>query len=152
MVDAQTYSLELEEERCSYFGQDEITLITSYVDPKLLVFNMYAKMALGVPGLEIEKPDDTDEWVYTAFLGGVESTKCNFQGYAGRLYCDFIIPKDYINTSQELKIFVNLCTPPIYVNEKVSIFTKCSSDMNESECIAAGGVYSCTAACTCICP
>ncbi len=152
VADIQNYSQELEEDRCGQFEQEEMTLVTFGVRPDLLTFNMYVKKPSGYPGYDSADPD---EWVYTAYLGDIQAAKCNFQGFADRLYCDFAIPEDFINTSQELKVFVNLCTPPFYINEKVSIFPKCSSDLGERECIAAGGAYSCPATggpCSCNCP
>ncbi len=157
VADVQYYSQELEEERCGQFEQEEMTLVTFDVRPDLLTFNMYVKKPSGYPGYDSADPD---EWVYTAYLGDIQATKCNFQGFADRLYCDFAIPEDFIKTSQELKVFVNLCTPPIYLNKNVSIFLYepppgCSSDMDERECNAASGAYSCPAAggpCSCNCP
>lgn len=158
VIDVQTYSLELEEDRCGQFDQDEMTLVTFPVDPELLVLNLYVKKPSEYPG---QSPDDPEEWVYTAFLGDIEARKCNFQGFAERLYCDFIIPENFINTTQELKVFVNLCTPPIYISKNVSIFLyepppkeelECSSEMGERKCIAAGGTYTCGVSCSCTCP
>ncbi|MCJ7734862.1 MAG: hypothetical protein MUP11_09965, partial [Anaerolineales bacterium] len=154
--DIQTYSLELEDDRCGQFDQDEMSLVTFGVDPALLVLNLYVKNPSGYPG---QIPDDPEERKYTAFLGEMEAKNCNFQGFADRLYCVFDIPENLINTSQVLKIFVDICTPPFYINEKVSIFRKeptlteeprCTNDLEERECIAAGGTY--TAGRPCDCP
>jgi titin len=158
VADVQTYSQELEDDRCGQFDQEEMTLVTFPVDPELLVLNLYVKKPSEYPG---QSPDEPEEWVYTAFLGDIEARNCNFQGFADRLYCNFIIPENFIKTSQELKVFVNLCTPPIYINKNVSIFLyeppskeepDCSSDMGERECIAAGGTYTCRVTCSCNCP
>ncbi len=149
VIDSQTFSQE--ENLCDQFDQEEMTLVTFRVDPELLVLNLYVKNSSGFPGSE-ETNGNAKEWVYTAFLGDIEARKCNFQGFADRLYCDFIIPEEYLKTSQDLKVFVNLCIPPLYINENVSIFEKepvCSSDMGDQECIAAGGTYTVGANCTC---
>ena len=148
--DAQTYSQELEDDRCGQFDQEEMSLVTFDVDPELLVLNLYVKNPSGYPG---QIPDDPEERKYTAFLGETEARNCNFQGFADRLYCVFDIHKNVINTSQVLKMFVDICTPPFYINEKVSIFRKepgCTIDLDESQCIAAGGTY--TAGRPCDCP
>jgi len=120
-----TYSQELEEDRCNLFDQEEVSLMTFEARPETLLFNMYIKKPSGIPGLEVTIPDDTDEWIYTAFLGDTKASKCNFQGYEGRLYCDFIIPESYLNTTQILKVFLNKCISPIYLQEGVSIFLVC---------------------------
>ena len=98
-----------------------MTLVTFEVRPELLFFNMYVKKPSGIPGLEVEVPDDKDDEAYTALLGDTEATKFNFQNYAGRLFCDFIIPDHFLNTTQVLKVFANKCVPPIYTNKKVTI-------------------------------
>ena len=77
--------------------------------------------------------------MYRAVLGEVESNKCGSQGIAGRLYCDFNIPADYLKTTKDLKIFVNRCTPPIYVIDKVSIFEKVTSSGNQCTGCADSG-------------
>jgi len=139
VVDVQNYSLELDEERCGQFEEEEMTLTTFEVDPDLLVLNMYVKKPSGFPGGEAETNGDAEEWVYTAFLGEVEARLCNFQGFEDRLYCNFLIPVSLLNTSQAVKFYLNDCGPPIYVNENVTIFkkeikepaTECSSDFDE---------------------
>ncbi|MCJ7717788.1 MAG: hypothetical protein MUO54_14885, partial [Anaerolineales bacterium] len=151
-----TYSQELEENPCDQFDQEEMSLVTFGVDPELLVLNLYVKNPSGYPG---QIPDDPEERVYTAFLGELEARNCNFQGFADRLYCVFDIHKNVINTSQVVKMFVDICTPPFYINEKVSIFRKepnpvstCSSGLSDAECISAGGTPTCVVTCTCVCP
>jgi len=155
VTDAQTFS---QEDPCDQFNQGEMTLVTAGVDPELLVLNLYVKNPSAYPG---QSPDDPEEWVYTAFLGDIEARNCNFQGFAERLYCNFLIPENFIQTTQELKVFVNMCTPPLYINENVTIFRKdpppeeepgCSSDMGERSCISAGGTYTCRVTCSCTCP
>ncbi|MEE9599820.1 MAG: hypothetical protein V3V66_05100, partial [Anaerolineales bacterium] len=160
VVDVQNYSLELDEERCGQFEEEEMTLTTFEVDPDVLVLNMYVNKLSGFPGGEAETNGDAEEWVYTAFLGEVEARLCNFQGFEDRLYCNFLIPGSLLNTSQVVKFYLNDCGPPIYVNENVTIFKKeikepttgCSSDFDERACIEAGGAYTCGAACSCTCP
>ena len=144
------------EPRCDLFDPEQIKLFTFEVDPNRLVFGTFLQM-LSVPGLEEPVPGDPDDWVYTAFLGDVEASLCSFQGYAGRLYCDFTIPKGFLESAQILKVYVRGCTPPFFVHENVSIFPiveapACTRDLDEAACTASGGTYSCVLACTCTCP
>ena len=156
VIDAQTYSQELEENPCDQFDQEKMTITTFDVRPESGQFILYVKNPAPYPGTA---PDD--DWEYTAVLGDIPAAKCDFQGFEDRLYCDFYIPEIYYNTAKTLKLFSNLCIPPFYINEKVSIFAKvpaaidelegCHSSLEEPECIAAGGTYS-SATNTCICP
>jgi len=97
-------------------------------------------------------------------LGEIPAIKCDSQGFENRKYCDFFIPPEYYNTKQTLKLFSNLCIPPFYINEEVTIFAKdpvgptapdkpetCHSDLGQRACSTAGGTYS-SATNTCICP
>ncbi|GAH00029.1 unnamed protein product, partial [marine sediment metagenome] len=107
---------------CDLFGQDAMSLVTFDVPAGSTKFSLYVKNPEGWPGIEVEVPDETEEWMYTAFLGDTEADVCSFQGYAGRLYCDFMMPMHTLNSSQVLKVYVNLCDPPVYMHERVSIF------------------------------
>jgi titin len=161
-AEAVNYSQALDGDRCDLFGPEPITVVTSEVNRDRLYLYLYAHRASGYPGLDFEVPDDTDEWLYRAMLGEAESLQCGLQGIAGRLYCGFNIPAGYLQTSQDLKLFVNNCTPPIYVVEDVFIFeepkapeSQCTSGLNQNACVAAGGSYDCSvvgAPCTCDCP
>ena len=150
VADASTYSLPLKEDPCEQFEMEEMKLVTFGVDPEQMVFNLYVKNPFEYPG---QSPDEPEEWVYSAFLGDVEANNCNFQGFPDRVYCNFIIPEDFLETTQELRLMSNKCIPVIYLNEKVSIFRKepevpaCSSDLAQRDCIAAGGEYSDTTNC-----
>lgn len=153
VVGMQQYS---SEPRCDLFDQLQISVITFDVDPAVLSYGIYLQTP-GVPGLEVPVPGDTGEWDYTAMLGNVQAAKCDFQGYAGRLYCDFDIPETYLNSAQTLQVFVNGCTPPIFTHPGISVFPiepapVCTRELDEDACTAAGGTYACTAACYCTCP
>jgi len=160
VTEGQTVSQPLENDPCDQFDQEEMTLTTFGVDQQQLIFIMYVKKPSGYPGYE--PSDDPKKWMYTAFLGDIEARKCNFQGFAERLYCDFLIPKGFLKTSQKVEVFVNDCIPPFYINENVSIFIKeppppaeepgCPNDMDEHDCIDAGCTYSHGDACPCSCP
>lgn len=143
--DAQTYSQE--EDPCDQFNPDLMTLTTFDVRPESGQFILYVKNPAPYPGTA---PDG--DWEYSASIGDITASKCDFQGFDDRLYCTFYILENMFNTSQTLKLFSNLCIPSFYVNEEVSIFAKdhnapsatkqpggCSSDLEESACIAAGG-------------
>jgi hypothetical protein len=154
VVGAQQYSLE--EPRCDQFDPEKITLVTFDPDPDRLTFTAYIQTE-GIPGLEIPIPGDEDEWVYTAMLGNVEANLCKFEGYAGRLYCYFDIPEGFLNSAQEIKFFVNGCTPPIFTHPMVSLLVPeeppaCTRTLDEDACNAAGGTYTCGTACYCVCP
>lgn len=162
VAEAVNYSQALDGDRCDLFGVGPITVVTSEVDPDRLYLSLYAHRAAGYPGLEFDVPEDTEAWQYRAMLGEVESLSCGLQGIAGRLYCGFNIPASYLQTARDFKLFVNNCTPPIYVVEDVFIFeqakateSQCTSGLNENACTAAGGTWYCPAAggpCSCICP
>jgi len=149
--------------RCDLFEMDAMSLVTFDVPEGTTMFKLYVMNNEGWPGIEVSPPtNDAEEWMYTAFLGDTEADECSFQGYAGRLYCDFQMPMHTLNSSQVLTVYVNLCDPPIYMHERASIFapfetppapsSTCSSDLNEADCVAAGGSMFCGIACNCVCP
>jgi Zn-dependent metalloprotease len=148
--------------RCDLFdGVYPLTLLDiPYESTELTLF---IEIRGGVPGLEIEIPADDQPWDYSAILGDVMANRCSYQGYAGRLYCDFGLPETYLDTVQPLAIFVNGCESPIFEHPRVSIFAPeeplpvCIEDLGEDACTAAGGRYACTdfasgTVCTCVCP
>ncbi|MFN2198440.1 MAG: hypothetical protein ACK2UW_20130, partial [Anaerolineales bacterium] len=148
--------------RCDLFDGDyPLTLLDiPYESTELTLF---IEIRGGVPGLEIEIPADDQPWDYSAILGDVMANRCTYQGYAGRLYCDFGLPETYLDTVQPLAIFVNGCESPIFEHPRVSIFAPeeplpvCIEDLGEDACTAAGGRYACTdfasgTVCTCVCP
>jgi hypothetical protein len=149
--------------RCDLFDMDTMSLVTFDVPKGSTKVSLYVMNSEGWLGVEVMPlHDDGEEWVYAAFLGDTEADECSFQGYAGRLYCNFDMPFHTLNSSQVLKVFVNLCVPPIYVHERVSIFAPfetspapgpgCRSDFSKAACEAAGGTYTCVATCSCDCP
>ncbi|MGD8822616.1 MAG: hypothetical protein PVG63_05880 [Anaerolineales bacterium] len=159
VVEAQNYSQELDGDRCEPFEPEDVRVVTSPVDPDRLYLLVSISRPSGYPGLDYDVPENPDERLYWAVLGEVESMTCGLQGTPGRLYCDFIIPAGYLQTTQDLKIFINNCPTHVMLIEDVSILeeeteTRCTSNLNEDACTAAGGSYSCSAAgpCTCTCP
>ena len=120
---------------------------------------LYVTMPGGVPGLEVEIPDDLHPWIYSGVLGEYQDQTCTFDGYAERLYCQFEVPEDYFGTVRGFSVYVNRCEDPIYTNALVSILPPvetmaCTIDLSEIDCEAAEGVYTCgsSADCECVCP
>ena len=117
-------------------------------------------MAGGVPGLELEIPDDPGPWIYSALLGNTESVECSFLGYEGSLFCNFVLPATAIGSTQDLSVYLNGCDDPIFSQPRVSILepqlppTTCKKGFDEASCIAAGGTfYKLTDELTlCVCP
>lgn len=148
-----TYNQELEEDPCDQFNPDLMTLTTFDVRQESGQFILYVKNPAPYP--EIAPNGD---WEYSASIGDINASKCDFQGFDDRLYCTFYIPENMFNTSQSLKLFSNLCIPPFYVNE-VSIFAKeateepdsCHEDLGVRACPVAGGTYTASTD-KCICP
>jgi len=147
-----TYSQELEESPCDQFNEDEMSLMTFEVRPESGLFVLYVKNPAPFP---VVGPEDAD-WEYYASLGDT-TAKCGFEGFEDRVYCYFYIPETYYNTIQPLKLNSNLCIPPFYVDEEVSIFAKgpdepasCQEDLGPRACPAAGGTYlASTGKCNC---
>ena len=156
----------VEDDSCDQFDQEDMTLMTFNVRPESGLFVLYVKNPAPYP---VVGPENA-ELEYFASLGDAAS-KCGFEGFDDRVYCYFYIPETYYNTKQPLELYSNLCIPPFYVNEEVSIFYKdpgdptapsdpsepgepgsCHEDLGQRACPAAGGEYKCVVTCTCVCP
>jgi len=143
-----------------------MTFTTFNVRPETNLFYLYVKNTDPYPG---SGPDEGD-WKYYANLGDVSAYKCSFDGPEDRVYCYFSIPENYINTVQPLKMFSNICIPPFYTNDEVSIFSQdptgspgspdnppgtkpegCHSGLDKRNCISLGGNYI-EETSTCFCP
>jgi predicted outer membrane repeat protein len=130
--------------RCDLFDNMEISLTLLDIPPATTNQTLYMTFPGGVPGLELEIPNDTAPWVYRATLGSAESIECSFQGYNGRLYCDFVLSERAFGTVQELFAYLDGCDDPIFYHPRVSIFEpdpSCSADLGEEACEAAGGTF-----------
>ena len=148
--------------RCEHFGGNyALTMLD--IPYGRTALTLFIQMADGVPGLEIPVPGDEGSWEYSAFLGDVKADRCTFQGYAGRLYCDFGLPETYLDTVRPLSVYVNGCDSPIFTHPRVSIIAPeeplpaCTADLSEETCNAVGGTYVCTpgiagTVCSCNCP
>ncbi|MBN2045465.1 MAG: thrombospondin type 3 repeat-containing protein [Anaerolineales bacterium] len=163
---AATPTLEpvIEYSRCDLF-EEGYSLTMLDIAPGTTSLTLYVQMTHLVPGLEAEIAGDTMPWEYSAKLGETAADQCYFPGYSKRLYCDFTLPETYLDTYRPLSVFINGCSEPIFEHQRVTILAPepvssesvCNETLAESECISAGGTYSCyTGAfgliCTCACP
>ena len=127
------------------------------------ILYLYVKNPAGYPGYE----DPDEDWVFTAELGDLKARLCNFQGFPDRVYCEILVPKEMFEIPHEFKLMANKCIPPIFINEKVTIFRKdpvpgeepiptketgCTCTTSQRDCIAVGGTYDPAARCPCTCP
>ena len=155
-AEESTYSGEVDENPCAQFDQEEMELVTFNYRPGSGIFSLYLKHSAPYP---TEGP--AGDWEFTAVLGEIPSALTSFLDADDRAYFDFVIPQEYLNSKQTLKVFSNYCFPPLYVNE-ISILTNdpadpsgfddsdgCHSGLNERDCIANDGIYSSG---VCICP
>ena len=150
-----TYTGEIDENPCDQFNQDDMSLVTFNYRPGTGVFSLYVKNPEPYP-----TDGPTGSWDYTALLGKRPSSLTSFLDFDDRIYFDFVIPEEYLNTKQTLQIFSNYCFPPFYVNDGVSILGNdpsdpepaiCHEDLSPSACAAAGGDTN-NANGKCICP
>jgi hypothetical protein len=145
--------------RCGLFVPEAYSLTSLDIPYGTGELTVYVNMPGGVPGLEVEIPEDIHPWIYSGVLGSYQDPRCTFDGYAERLYCRFDVPEDYFGTVRGLTVYVNRCEDPIYSNALVTIVepvetVACTIDLTELDCVAAGGTYSCgsSADCECACP
>jgi hypothetical protein len=98
-------------------------------------------------GLEEPVEGDDDEWQYSAVLGDTPASKCSYQGYSGRLYCDFRLEETDYGKALPLEVRVNLCPELIYYHPRVSIIEPeapppaCHEDLSREACGEQGGVF-----------
>jgi hypothetical protein len=144
-------------DRCALFDGD-YRLVLMDMEPGSTDLSLYIYFPDGVPYLEVEVPDDPGAVEYSAVLGEVQADQCSYQGYQGRLFCGvFHLPETYLGTYRPLFVSINGCDEYIYANDRVTIPAQteplvCASDLNEEDCIAAGGSYVCGVDCACRCP
>jgi hypothetical protein len=110
-----------ENDRCSLFDSSEIKMVFLNIPKGSNSLTMYFKIPGGVPGLEKYIPGDSSNWKYSAKIGDIESQTCSFQGYSERLYCKFIIPQEYANSTKAVSLKVNGCSHNIYSHASASI-------------------------------
>jgi len=128
--------------RCNLFDDLEFSLVMMTIPRGTTNLTLYFKLAGGVPGLELEIPDDPDPWIYRALLGETESVECSFQGYESRLYCTFVMPATALGSARDLTLYLNECDDPILFQPRVSIpLPQCYKDLGEEDCLSAGGTW-----------
>ena len=146
--------------RCALFEEMDFSLVLFSIPRETTDLTLNLNMAGGVPGLELEIPDDPGPWIYSALLGDTESVECSFLGYEGSLFCNFVLPATAIGSTQDLSVYLNGCDDPIFSQPRVSILepqlppTTCKKGFDEASCIADGGTfYKLTDELTlCVCP
>lgn len=143
-------------DNCDPFEELEISLIMLNLPPDTRNLPVYLKVAEGIfPGFEVEPP-----LPYSAKLGEIQAYQVSQQGFPERLYFMFNIPEGMEGTAQFFELRLNDCPDPVFQQANVlipvpkSIDPKCTADLNEADCKAAGGHMSSgvTTAPTCICP
>ena len=113
--------------------------------------------------LEQAVPGDDRPWNYSAVLGSTAAMKCAYQGYSGRVYCDFDLPEVALGAALPLYVYVNGCGDPIFYHPWVSIFDPadaleeptevpvCKADLSPEACKNLGGTYNIKTN-ECVCP
>ncbi|NQS91407.1 MAG: hypothetical protein HQ574_03275 [Chloroflexi bacterium] len=143
-------------DNCDPFEGEEISLVLLNLPPDTGNLPVYLKVAEGIfPGFEVEPPLS-----YNAKLGEIQAYKVSQQGFPERLYFMFNIPEGVEGTAQLFELRLNDCPEPVYLQPNVlipvpkSIDPKCTADLKEADCKAAGGHMSpgVTTAPTCVCP
>lgn len=132
--------------RCDLFDGENATVTTFDIPIYTTNQDLYVEFPHPLWGLEEPVPGDDGEWVYAALLGSTPATECTYEGYSGRVYCDFVLPEAALDTALQLEIYVNECAEPIYVHPWVSIFDPdvpgaCKPDLGPEQCKANGGKY-----------
>jgi len=143
-----TFNGEIEENPCDRFHREDMEIVTFDSRPESGAFSLYVKNPEPYP---TEGPTGT--WEYKAVLGEFPSSLTSILDFDDRIYFDFAIPENYLNTQQTLKVFSNYCFPPFYTIN-VSILTNgptspgavatpegCHTGLAERDCIAKGGTY-----------
>jgi RNA polymerase sigma-70 factor (ECF subfamily) len=150
---------------CEAFDDLDISVILLSLPEETMILPLYFKMEGGVPCLTLDSPDVSESCPYNAWLGGNEANSCGLQGFENRLYCMFNMTPELSGLGLDLELRFNDCPGPVFTQPMVSIPDvipapqepspkKCSIDLNQAECIEAGGKMSTgvTAAPYCICP
>ncbi len=146
---------------CNPFKDMEVSLMMLSLHPDTSILPVYLKVDKEFfPGFE---PDSDLPNDYIAKLGKEEVTQASQQGFPNRNYWMFYITQDVEGTDQLFTVWLPDCPEPIYelaIQIPVSkspepVAPTCSADLNEEDCIAAGGSYQQvgrTGKIECICP
>ncbi len=137
---------------CLQFDLEPIELVFLNLPGDTRILPLYVKFNGPVPEDLVEK--------FQAHLGEIESYRCGFQGFDDRVFCMNEIPEGEDGTEVPFRLTLAECPEFIYELPAVQIpvsqpvIQTCSADLNERECIAAGGDYQMIndTTSTCICP
>lgn len=103
-------------DRCKMFEGVKLEIFYPEWKPKKPL-EYYFKFENGIPGLEVPVAGDDAPWEYRSRIEDLDSPLCDFQGYAGRLYCKIEnAPTGFSNTLRPMSLSVNGCSWPIYYN------------------------------------
>jgi len=140
--DYQDFSIEVQPDlsNCNPFESVDVSMVLLGVNANTLVLPIYLKTGgENIPGLA---PPEDPPWQYYAMLGGIESNKCELQGFDDRLYCIFNLTKDFPGKAITFKLYLNQCKEPVFTQLHALIpRPKCSKTLTPDGCCAAGGTY-----------
>ncbi|MBT3338902.1 MAG: hypothetical protein HN855_00655 [Anaerolineae bacterium] len=114
LAPAETPTSTPEAQYCDLFKEIDMTIV--YLDWfKKEDLGFYIKMPGGVPGLEKEISDASDEWEYRVRIGLYNSYECEFiAGYKERLYCEISLPPEYESAMHPISLYVNTCDEDVF--------------------------------------
>ena len=133
--------------RCNLFDGLEISLILLNLPAETRNLPLYLKIEGGVPGLDPDVMNGEELYEYSAKLGDIQAYQCGLQGFPDRLYCMFHMPPGTEGTGLDFELRLKNCEDPVYLLPKVAIPEPksedgiCQIDMNEENCLKAGGAY-----------
>jgi len=131
---------------CDPFMDMELSLVVLSIVEDIKVLPLYLKTLNGVIPVLSTPPDDTvPPPEYYAFLGDTKSNSCGLQGFEDRLYCMFTVTPDMPGSVAEFSLYLGDCEDPVFTQLYVSIpelsSPKCTADLDEKTCKAAGGTW-----------
>jgi len=150
--DYEDHPINVTEFACLQFDLEPIELVFLNLPGDTRILPLYVKFNGPVPEDLVEK--------FQAHLGEIESYRCGFQGFEDRVFCMNEIPEGEDGTEVPFRLTLAECPEFIYELPAVQIPVSqpvtqtCNADLNERECIAAGGDYHRIndKTSTCICP
>ncbi|MFL7812516.1 MAG: choice-of-anchor Q domain-containing protein [Anaerolineales bacterium] len=159
--DYQDFEIQVLAYFCNLLDGLEIKPVILALPPDTRILPIYLKAEADVfPGVDPAANELLPEFAYSSELGDIKSLKCGPQGFPNRLYCLLLIPEGEEGTEKSYKLFLPDCPNPVYEIPAILIPKPqptgpvCKADLNEADCIAAGGsFYRLTdKTSTCICP
>jgi predicted outer membrane repeat protein len=132
------------EAECDPFAGLEVAVVTLGMDPESLSLPVYLSFPDTVPGI----PED-GIIPYRGVLGEFPSYLVNQQGFDGRLYFMFSLPRSAIGSALELRIYKDGCDDPVFVNPRLIVpefppeeeQLQCRAGLGEKACKEAGGTW-----------